>query len=68
MEYIRYYKFSPEYNPNTRHCIHGLDADLIMLSLICHEPHMILLREIVINPPRSDIPYEGVARPELIKN
>ena len=45
LEYIRNYKVSNEYVNNCKHCIYGLDADLIMLSLITHEPNFIILRE-----------------------
>lgn len=47
MNFIRARKLEPDYSPNLHHCMAGLDADLIMLSLASHEPHFCLLREVV---------------------
>ncbi|KAJ3296851.1 hypothetical protein HK104_001092 [Borealophlyctis nickersoniae] len=52
MEYLRLAKSQPDYCPNIRHCLYGLDADLMMLGLLSHEPHFALLREEVTFGPR----------------
>lgn len=48
MDFIRAEKaaLGDSYRPGQlRHCMYGLDADLIMLSLVTHEPFFVLLRE-----------------------
>jgi 5'-3' exoribonuclease 2 len=62
MNFIRSQRAMPTHDPNTRHVIYGLDADLIMLGLATHEPHFRVLREDVFYDSGKDKTCERCGR------
>ena len=64
MDFMRARKESSDYHTDEVHCLYGLDADLIMLSLASQERHIVLLREIVKFESMKDI----AARKESLKS
>jgi 5'-3' exoribonuclease 2 len=68
MNFIRSQRSVPTHDPNTRHVIYGLDADLIMLGLATHEPHFKVLREDVFFDSGKDKSCERCGRKGHVRN
>lgn len=60
VDWIRRQRTFPDWDPNTKHAIYGLDADLIMLALATHEPNFYVLRE--------DVFFQGSKGPQACRN
>ena len=53
IDFIRYHKAQPGYDPNTQHCLYGLDDDLVSRLMGCfyfwfvktHEKNFLFLKE-----------------------
>lgn len=45
MRFIRQQRRARNYSSNIQHMLFGQDADLILLSLLTHEPHFSIIRE-----------------------
>mmetsp|Transcript_6201 Transcript_6201/g.9011 ORF Transcript_6201/g.9011 Transcript_6201/m.9011 type:complete len:868 (+) Transcript_6201:60-2663(+) len=47
LDYMRQERLNTNYDPNQTHVVYGLDADLFLLTLTLHDPHVYILREAV---------------------
>jgi 5'-3' exonuclease len=65
LEFVRTQRSQKGYNPNTKHVIVGLDADLIFLSLATHEPFFYILREEVFKKTKH--PSYEFLRMEILR-
>ena len=65
VDFMRAQRARRDYNPHLRHAIYGQDADLILLGLARHEPHVLILRDAVDGSGRAvpSLPAADAADP-----
>ena len=66
MDFVRSQRLQPYYDPNMRHVIYGLDADLIFLGLASHEQYFTIMRENILETKEK--PKDGKTDDETQSN
>eukprot|EP00919_Chromeraceae_sp_WS-2016_P040290 GHVR01096241.1.p1 GENE.GHVR01096241.1~~GHVR01096241.1.p1 ORF type:complete len:592 (+),score=113.13 GHVR01096241.1:136-1911(+) len=76
IDFIRKQKSQPSYKSDTTHCVYSMDADVVILSLVSHEPFLSLINEdsnkrdaqSLIDASTFRVCNVGVLREEMIED